>query len=80
MVDEELNEEVVEEVESEKLEASHDGEEVAPKVAPKLTAEDMPSVNEELFMVGDECELNGVEFIVKEVSGLALKLVRKDFK
>lgn len=80
MVDEELNEEEVEVMEDEKIEASHDGEEVAPKVAPVLTKEDQPSVNEELFMVGDEATLGGVDFIIKEVSGLALKLVRKDFK
>lgn len=81
-IEEKVEEEAFEAIEGadEKIEASHDADEVAPKVAPPLTGEDLPSVNEELFMVDDEVSLNGVDFLVKEVGGLKLVLVRKDFK
>lgn len=69
----------------ERLESTHDKMEKAEKVAPAVSGETerkagLPKLNEELFMVGDEIELEGCKFKVHELSGLKLTLKRADIK
>lgn len=64
----------------EKIEATHDGDKKEAKVAPSLTHGKGPKVNEEIFMLGDEIELEGCKFKIAELSGLKVVLKRTDLK
>ena len=51
---------------------------VVEKSAAKEAKKDLPKVNEEYFTVGDELEVKGQPFKVKEVRGLDVVLKRTD--
>jgi len=50
----------------------------APANAPKDSKEELG--NEHHFLVGDEAEIKGLKFLVKDIRGVDLILARKDFK
>jgi len=70
-------EKVVKKKKSEKK-ALPKAEKVAEK--PKKVKKALPPMNEELYRVGDELELKGSPFKVKEIAGVHLVLARTDIK
>ena len=52
------------------------------KAAPKKAAakKESPKSNEELVMLGQEVEVAGEKFLVKQIKGIDLIISRKDYK